>query len=123
MNIRNIWKRISVETCMEVVSGWFQTSIELIEVLEIAVAYPESFPLCLALMKASSWRLKWSYIIQKNLSITAGWRVWSAFEKVLRLAGVMPRMRVSSFEKNTGKLQIAAGVDCGHKIMISCAYF
>ena len=38
MNIRNIWKRISVETCMEVVSGWFQTSIELIEVLEIAVA-------------------------------------------------------------------------------------
>ena len=81
MNIRNIWKRINVETCMEVVSGWFQTSIELIEVLEIAVTHPESFPLCLALMKASSWLLKWSYIIQKNLSITAGSRVRLAFEK------------------------------------------
>ena len=31
MNIRNIWKRISVETCKVAVSGWFQTSIEPIE--------------------------------------------------------------------------------------------
>ena len=31
MNIRNIWKRIRVETCKVAVSGWFQTSIEPIE--------------------------------------------------------------------------------------------
>ena len=31
MNIRNIWKRISVETSKVAVSGWFQASIEPIE--------------------------------------------------------------------------------------------
>ena len=49
--------------------------------LEIAVTHPESFPLCLALIKDSSWLLMWSYIIQKNFSITTGARVRMAFER------------------------------------------
>ena len=50
------------------------------------------------------------YIIQKNLSITDGFLVRLAFEKVLRLAEVMPRMRESSlayiFEMSTSSLRL-----------------
>ena len=76
----------------------------------------ESFPVCLARTKFSSLLLKWSYIIQKNFSITEGFLVRLAFENVLRFAEVIPRIRESSFaytlEMSTSSLRLNTCRNC-----------